>query len=70
MMHDVPIISYGYPDYHWITKDLRILTQLNECIDNMNWFNKKLSRQFLIWYVNDYLCYDIPSTMKRLEELV
>ena len=29
MMHDVPIISYGYPEYHWITKDLRILTEKN-----------------------------------------
>lgn len=70
MMHDVPIISYGYPDYHWITKDLRILTQLRGYIDDRSWFKKDLSRKFLCWYVFDYLCCDIPSTMKRLEELL
>ena len=70
MMHDVPIISYGYPDYHWITKDLRILTRLNNYIDDMSWFNKNDSRKFLSWYIYDYLCYDIPSTIKRLQELI
>jgi len=70
MMNDVPIISYGYPDYHWITKDLRILTELNNYIDDMSWFSKDNSRRFLAWYMYDYLCYDIPSTVKRLQELI
>ena len=70
MMHDVPIISYGYPDYHWITKDLRILTQLNGYIDNLNWFDKERSRNFLCWYINEYLCYDIPSTINRITQLL
>ena len=70
MMHDVPIISYGYPDYHWITKDLRILTRLNNYIDNLQWFNKKQSRDFLCWYVFNYLCTDVESTVERLEELL
>jgi len=70
MMHDVPIISYGYPDYHWITKDLRILTTLRNSIDDLSWFNKEKSRRFLCWYVFEYLCSDIPTTMNRLEELI
>ena len=70
MMHDVPIISYGYPDYHWITKDLRILTTLKGYIDDTSWFNKEKSRRFICWYINEYLCCDIPSTMKRLQELI
>ena len=70
MMHDVPIISYGYPDYHWITKDLRSLTRLNNNIDNLRWFNKKQSREFLCWYVFNYLCTDIPTTTRRLKELL
>lgn len=70
MMHDVPIISYGYPDYHWITKDLRILTTLRNSIDDLSWFNKEKSRRFLCWYVFEYLCNDIPTTMNRLEELI
>jgi hypothetical protein len=70
MMHDVPIISYGYPDYHWITNDLRILTKLRNSVDDLTWFNKEKSRRFLCWYVFDYLCYDIPTTMRRLEEIL
>ena len=70
MMHDGPIISYGYPDYHWITKDLRILTTLRNSIDDLSWFNKEKSRRFLCWYVFEYLCSDIPTTMNRLEELI
>ena len=70
MMHDVPIISYGYPDYHWITKDLRILTELKGYINDMSWFNQRTSRKFLIWYIFDYLCYDIPSTQNRLGEIL
>ena len=70
MMHDVPIISYGYPDYHWITKDLRILTRINNYIDNLEWFNKKESRDFLYWYVFNYLCTDVESTVKRLEKIL
>jgi len=70
MMHDVPIISYGYPDYHWITKDLRILTEINNYIDDLSWFNIEESRKFLYWYIFDYLCYDIDSTVNRLKQLI
>lgn len=70
MMHDVPIISYGYPDYHWITKDLRILTELKGYINDMSWFNQTISRKFLVWYIFDYLCFDIPSTQNRLGDIL
>ncbi len=69
-MHEVPIISYGYPDYHWITKDLRILTKLDEYIDDLSWFNKRTSNEFICWYIFRYLCCDVPTTMNRLEELL
>ena len=70
MMHNVPIISYGYPDYHWITKDLRILTELKGYIKDLSWYNADQSQQFLIWYIYDYLCNDIPSTYNRLGEIL
>ena len=70
MMHDVPIISYGYPDYHWITKDLRILTEINNYVDDLSWFDIEDSRKFLYWYIFDYLCYDINSTVNRLQQLI
>ena len=69
MMHDVPIISYGYPEYHWITYDLRILTDLKNAVNNLKWFDKNASRKFITWYINDYLCSDIDTTIKRLGEL-
>ena len=70
MMHDVPIISYGYPEYHWITKDLRILTELKGYIADMTWFDKELSRKYLMWYINWYLCHDVKTTQRRVEELL
>jgi hypothetical protein len=70
MMHNVPIISYGYPDYHWITKDLRILTELKGYVHDLSWYNADQSQQFLIWYIYDYLCNDMPSTHKRLGEIL
>ena len=70
MMHDVPMITHGYPDYHWITKDLRILTTLRNSIDDLSWFNKEKSRRFLCWYVFRYLCSDIPTTHRRLGKLL
>lgn len=71
MMHNVPIISYGYPEYHWITFDLRILTQLNNAIDNIeDWFWPEAQTKFLHWYVFEYLCCDIDTTIRRLKELI
>lgn len=70
MMHDVPIISYGYPDYHWITKDLRILTELRGYINDMSWYSKEDNRCFLLWYIYSYLCKDEMSAYKRLGEIL
>lgn len=70
MMHNVPIISYGYPEYHWVTYDLRILTELRNAVKNLNWFSERRSRRFVAWYINDYLCSDIDTTIKRLTEVL
>ena len=72
LMHEVPIISYGWPEYHWVTKKLQSLTQLSTlCTDVDNWSTphfKEDARNFVYWYINDYLCHDTHSTVKRLEE--
>lgn len=70
MMYDVPIISYGYPEYHWITKDLRHLPQLKNSIEDLSWWNKEKSRKFLSWYCEQYLCYDQESTTRRIKWLI
>lgn len=70
IMHDVPIISYGAPEYRWITKDLRCLTNLNLYIENLSWFNRDESRSWLTWYCKRYQCYDLESTKNRIQEIL
>jgi hypothetical protein len=70
-MHEVPVISYGWPEYHWATKKLQTLPQLDMLIHNPEEWNKPVyARQFIEWYINHYLCTDINNTMKRLKELL
>jgi hypothetical protein len=71
LMHEVPVISYGWPEYHWATKKLQTLPQLDMLIHNPEEWNKPVyARQFIEWYINHYLCTDINNTMRRLEELL
>lgn len=70
LMYDVPIISYGYPEYHWITYDMRHISQLRTAIENKSWYDKTKSRKWFTWYCSKYLCYDHDSTVRRLSELL
>ncbi len=70
LMHEVPIISYGWPEYHWVTKKLQSLTQLRGLVSNTSWHEKDLARKFIYWYIHDYLCYDFESTKRRLDGLL
>ena len=70
LLHEVPIISYGYPEYHWVTKDLRHLLQVKEFVKDLSWWDSNLSRKWISWYCTDYLCHDKESTIKRLKELL
>ena len=70
MMHDVPMITYGHPDYHWVTKDIRSPVQLKESVKDLSWYNKELTRRFLCYYIFEYLCCDIDTTINRLQEIL
>ena len=70
LIYDIPVISYGYPEYHWVTFDLRHLMQLQNAVSNLSWWNKSSSRQWLTWYCTKYQCWDSQSTLRRLEELL
>lgn len=70
LLHNVPIISYGYPEYHWVTKDLRHLTMLRNYIEDTSWHDLEKSKSFIAWYCEQYMCYDKPSTYKRLQQLL
>ena len=68
MMHDVPIISYGYPEYHWVTKKLQSLTQLPYLVKDTHWYDSGYAINFVCWYINHYLCRDINTTRNRLRD--
>ena len=70
MLYDVPMITFGCPEYRWVTKELGHLVNLNMYKNDLSWFSKELNRKFLVWYVRDYLCYDLASTKKRLKEIL
>lgn len=69
LMHEIPIISYGYPEYHWVTKDMRHLSMLQSYIDDTSWWDPDRSKEWLAWYCTKYQCHNYASTFNRLEEL-
>ena len=70
LMHEVPIISYGWPEYHWATQKLQTLPQLKDLVNDLSWYKPVYARQFIEWYINHYLCSDINSTIKRLKDII
>jgi len=70
LLHKVPIISYGYPEYHWVTKDLRHVIKLNEYINDLSWYDEEKAKAFIAWYSEQFMCYDKNSTFKRLKSLI
>lgn len=70
LMHEVPIISYGWPEYHWATKKLQTLPQLKDLVNDLSWHRPVYARSFIEWYINHYLCSDINSTVKRLNQII
>lgn len=69
LFHQVPVISYGYPEYHWATKDLRHLVHLPRLVTDLSWVNQEYSNSFTAWYFEQYLCSDFSSTKRRLLEI-
>ena len=70
LMHQVPIISYGWPEYHWVTKQLQVLPNLPRLVKDLTWHNGEEADQFIYWYIHDYLCCDVESTKRRLKEIL
>jgi len=70
MMYDIPMITFGCPEYRWVCKELRQIIDINRFKNNLSWFDKELSRKFLVWYIRDWLCYDVESTKRRLKKLL
>jgi hypothetical protein len=69
MMHHKPMITWGRPEYHWITGNLFHLANLQRLI-NLDWFNKDLSDKFLYWYMEKYCFYNQETANFRVKELL
>lgn len=70
LIHEVPVISYGYPEYHWVTKDMRHITWLNDYVNDTSWHNNELAKKWLTWYCTQYQCYDQQTADRRIRELL
>ena len=69
MMHGKPIISWGWPEYHWVTYALKVLPELSKALD-LAWFNKEAQDKFLCWYMLKYCFFDAESGIRRVKELL
>ena len=70
LMHEVPVISYGWPEYHWATLKAQTIPQINSATTDLDWYQPVYAKQFIEWYINHYLCTDINSTVRRLKEIL
>ncbi len=70
MMHNVPIISFGHPEYHWETFDLRKRCEMRQALDTKAWYSEKNTRKFLYWYMKEYCFFDFISAKKRVKYLL
>jgi len=68
MMHRKPIISWGFPEYHWVTYDLRLLCDMKRAI-RLDWFDAKAQSKFLYWYMQKYCFFDQASADFRVDVL-
>ena len=70
MMHSKPMVSFCYPEYHWITYDLRKVCDISNAIKVEEWFNPDLSDRFLYWFSEKYCYYDLDTARKRVDDLL
>ena len=70
MMHHKPIIAWGYPEYHWITYNLRHLCDLIRAIKVEDWFDAEKQDKFLYWYMEKYCYYNLKGARRRLKEIL
>ena len=70
MMHGVPIISYGWPEYHWVTLKAQTIPMINSAVRDLSWHSEKDTEMFIHWYINRYLCKDVKSVKRRIQDIL
>lgn len=68
-MHLKPIIAWGYPEYHWISYDLKHLCDIKRAL-KLDWFDKEKEKKFIYWYFEKYTFWNLESCKKRVKELL
>jgi len=69
MMHHKPIIAWGFPEYHWVTYDLRHLCEMGFAI-SLKWFDREQQDRYLYWYMRHYCFWNQPTAYRRVKELL
>lgn len=65
-----PIITHGAPPYRHVVKQIYHLNELIPAIQDNSWFDKNAQYQWTQWFIMKYLCSDIESVSRRLDELL
>ena len=45
-------------------------TRIIPALENLSWFNPDRQRDWFSWYVNEYLCSDMESVARRIDQLL
>jgi capsule polysaccharide export protein KpsC/LpsZ len=69
MFHGKPVITWGYPQYHWVTYDLRHLNQLEEAL-KLDWFDEQAAKRWVYWYLKKFTFWDKKSAQRRVDDLL
>jgi hypothetical protein len=70
LMHLVPVISWGYPEYHWAGYDLRHLCDMPRALDVDRWYDQDYAARWLWWYLRRYAVSGPESARARVRELL
>lgn len=69
LFHDKPVICWSYPEYHWVSYDLRHLCDLKRAL-RLDWYNPSAVKLFLYWYFEHYCFFNSDSAEKRVKFLL
>lgn len=69
LLHKRPVISWGLPEYHCVTYDLRHLCDMPRAI-KLDWFDEERVGKFVYWYTEQYAAYDLRSMERRVSQLL
>lgn len=69
LFHDKPVICWSYPEYHWVSYDLRHLCDMKNAL-KLDWYDSNSVKLFLYWYFEHYCFYDDESAARRIKYLL